>query len=55
MNLGVVVLAAGLGTRMRSARPKVLHEIAGRPLIGWVLSALADVDPTHTVVHLRNP
>ena len=50
MNLGVVVLAAGLGTRMRSARPKVLHEIAGRPLIGWVLSALADVDPTHTVV-----
>jgi len=34
----VVVLAAGEGTRMRSATPKVLHEIAGLPLIGHVLS-----------------
>ncbi|MGH9465292.1 MAG: NTP transferase domain-containing protein, partial [Thermoanaerobaculia bacterium] len=34
-----VVLAAGKGTRMRSARPKVLHEAAGRPLVSWVLTA----------------
>jgi bifunctional UDP-N-acetylglucosamine pyrophosphorylase/glucosamine-1-phosphate N-acetyltransferase len=34
-----VVLAAGKGTRMRSARPKVLHEVAGRPLLAWVLAA----------------
>ncbi|HSM51593.1 MAG TPA: NTP transferase domain-containing protein, partial [Thermoanaerobaculia bacterium] len=33
-----VVLAAGKGTRMRSARPKVLHEAGGRPLLGWVLA-----------------
>jgi bifunctional UDP-N-acetylglucosamine pyrophosphorylase/glucosamine-1-phosphate N-acetyltransferase len=37
-----VVLAAGEGTRMRSARPKVLHDVAGRSMLGHVLSALAD-------------
>jgi bifunctional UDP-N-acetylglucosamine pyrophosphorylase / glucosamine-1-phosphate N-acetyltransferase len=36
-----VVLAAGEGTRMRSSRPKVLHEIGGRSLIGHALSAVA--------------
>jgi bifunctional UDP-N-acetylglucosamine pyrophosphorylase/glucosamine-1-phosphate N-acetyltransferase len=35
-----VVLAAGEGTRMKSAKPKVLHEIAGRPMLGHVLAAL---------------
>ena len=34
-----VILAAGKGTRMKSARPKVLHEAGGRPLLGWVLAA----------------
>ncbi len=34
-----VILAAGQGTRMRSDRPKVLHEAAGRPLLAWVLDA----------------
>jgi bifunctional UDP-N-acetylglucosamine pyrophosphorylase/glucosamine-1-phosphate N-acetyltransferase len=34
-----VVLAAGKGTRLRSERPKVLHEVAGRPLLEWVLAA----------------
>lgn len=33
----VVILAAGLGTRMRSERAKVLHEVAGRPLIEWAV------------------
>jgi bifunctional UDP-N-acetylglucosamine pyrophosphorylase/glucosamine-1-phosphate N-acetyltransferase len=41
MKLGVVVLAAGKGTRMRSALPKVLHRLAGRPLLGHVLDAAA--------------
>src|SRR5262249_47372636 len=35
----IVVLAAGEGTRMVSARPKVLHPIANRPMIGYVLDA----------------
>ncbi len=34
-----VVLAAGKGTRMRSRRPKVLHSVAGRPILEWILAA----------------
>src|SRR3954464_9182011 len=37
-----VILAAGEGTRMKSARPKVLHEIAGRSMLGHVLSAVRE-------------
>src|SRR4051812_45924666 len=37
-----IVLAAGEGTRMKSARPKVLHEIAGRSMLGHVLSAVRE-------------
>jgi bifunctional UDP-N-acetylglucosamine pyrophosphorylase / glucosamine-1-phosphate N-acetyltransferase len=33
----VVILAAGLGTRMKSERAKVLHQVAGRPLIAWAV------------------
>jgi len=39
----VAVLAAGLGTRMRSTRPKVLHELAGRPLLDHVLDVALEV------------
>ncbi len=40
-----IVLAAGQGTRMRSFRPKVLHPLANRPLLGHVLAALDAVRP----------
>ena len=50
MILGAVVLAAGQGTRMKSALPKVLHPLAGRPMIGWVLGSLAGIEVAHTVV-----
>ncbi|MFJ7272196.1 bifunctional UDP-N-acetylglucosamine diphosphorylase/glucosamine-1-phosphate N-acetyltransferase GlmU [Streptomyces sp. NPDC099050] len=46
----VVVLAAGEGTRMKSATPKVLHEISGRSLVGHVVAASRELDPTHLVV-----
>ncbi|MBO0849915.1 MAG: bifunctional UDP-N-acetylglucosamine diphosphorylase/glucosamine-1-phosphate N-acetyltransferase GlmU [Pseudonocardia sp.] len=46
----VVVLAAGEGRRMRSARPKVLHEIAGRALLGHAVHAAAALAPEHLVV-----
>jgi bifunctional UDP-N-acetylglucosamine pyrophosphorylase/glucosamine-1-phosphate N-acetyltransferase len=45
-----LVLAAGEGTRMASARPKVLHEIAGLPMIGHVLAAVQPLDPAATIV-----
>lgn len=39
-SIAAVVLAAGKGTRMRSSVPKVLHPVAGRPMLDWVLGAL---------------
>ena len=41
----VVVLAAGAGTRMRSATAKVLHPVLGKPMLGHVLDAVAETDP----------
>lgn len=47
----IVVLAAGKGTRMKSSRPKVLHQVAGAPMIDYVLDAAAALSPrTITVV-----
>jgi bifunctional UDP-N-acetylglucosamine pyrophosphorylase/glucosamine-1-phosphate N-acetyltransferase len=45
-----IVLAAGEGTRMRSAIPKVLHPLAGRTLVEYAVRAAAGVDPKHLVV-----
>lgn len=42
--LSAVVLAAGHGTRMKSERPKPLHVLVGKPMVVWVLDALADCD-----------
>jgi bifunctional UDP-N-acetylglucosamine pyrophosphorylase/glucosamine-1-phosphate N-acetyltransferase len=47
-----LILAAGSGTRMNSARPKVLHEIAGRPMIAHLLAALEPLRPAASVVVL---
>ncbi|MFW6695561.1 bifunctional UDP-N-acetylglucosamine diphosphorylase/glucosamine-1-phosphate N-acetyltransferase GlmU [Streptomyces sp. MAR4 CNX-425] len=46
----VVVLAAGEGTRMKSATPKVLHRICGRSLVGHVVAAAGELAPEHLVV-----
>ena len=45
-----IVLAAGEGTRMRSARPKVLHTVAGQSLLGRVLAAVRAFGATSTAV-----
>ena len=50
MALNVVIMAAGKGTRMRSATPKVLHRLAGRPLLQHVLDRVAPLSPTRCVV-----
>lgn len=36
-----IILAAGKGTRMKSIHPKVLHQVAGKPMLGWVVDSLA--------------
>src|SRR6202521_154333 len=46
----VVVLAAGRGTRMKSALPKVVHRIAGVPMIEYVLESAARLSPRSTTV-----
>jgi bifunctional UDP-N-acetylglucosamine pyrophosphorylase/glucosamine-1-phosphate N-acetyltransferase len=48
--LNVAILAAGQGTRMRSALPKVLHQLAGRPLIAHVLASARALSPRAIVV-----
>ncbi len=54
LSLAVIVLAAGQGTRMKSARPKVLHSLAGRSLIGHVLATAAELTPGHVVAVVRH-
>ncbi|WP_406265542.1 bifunctional UDP-N-acetylglucosamine diphosphorylase/glucosamine-1-phosphate N-acetyltransferase GlmU [Actinacidiphila glaucinigra] len=46
----VIVLAAGEGTRMKSATPKVLHAISGRSLVGHVVAAARALEPEHLLV-----
>ncbi|MDE2302879.1 MAG: bifunctional UDP-N-acetylglucosamine diphosphorylase/glucosamine-1-phosphate N-acetyltransferase GlmU [Sphingomonadales bacterium] len=48
--LAIVVLAAGKGTRMKSALHKVLHPVAGRPMIAHLLAAAGELAPIRTVV-----
>jgi len=52
MRLAVVVLAAGQGTRMKSSLPKVLHPLAGWPMIKYVLATAQQLEAEHTVVVL---
>lgn len=48
--IALIVLAAGAGSRMRSALPKPLHPVAGLPMLRWVLAAGASVAPTAQIV-----
>jgi bifunctional UDP-N-acetylglucosamine pyrophosphorylase/glucosamine-1-phosphate N-acetyltransferase len=48
--IAAVILAAGKGTRMKSSRHKVLHPIAGRPMIEHLMASLAELRPERTVV-----
>lgn len=50
MNLAIVILAAGKGTRMDSDLAKVLHPLCGKPLVTWVLEAIQPLQPQRTVV-----
>ncbi len=48
--IAIIVLAAGKGTRMKSALPKVMHRVAGRSLLGHVLYAAKGLSPAESVV-----
>ncbi|WP_263263649.1 bifunctional UDP-N-acetylglucosamine diphosphorylase/glucosamine-1-phosphate N-acetyltransferase GlmU [Pseudomonas sp. RIT-PI-S] len=52
MSLDIVILAAGQGTRMRSALPKVLHPVAGRSMLGHVIHSARQLTPVgiHVVI-----
>ncbi|WP_420863056.1 bifunctional UDP-N-acetylglucosamine diphosphorylase/glucosamine-1-phosphate N-acetyltransferase GlmU [Algirhabdus cladophorae] len=50
MPIALVILAAGKGTRMNSELPKVLHEIAGAPMLVHAMKSGAALEPDHTIV-----
>jgi bifunctional UDP-N-acetylglucosamine pyrophosphorylase/glucosamine-1-phosphate N-acetyltransferase len=50
MPLSVVILAAGQGTRMMSSRPKVIHELAGKPLLLHVVASSRELEPDQVIV-----
>jgi len=54
MNISVVILAAGLGKRMKSVAPKVLHEVLGVPMLQHVLDAVSPLKAQKTIVVVGN-
>ena len=50
MKTSLIILAAGMGTRMNSEMPKVLHAIAGDPMLVHAMAAGAMLEPEHTIV-----
>lgn len=48
--LAIVILAAGKGTRMKSDLPKVMHKIAGRPMINWLIEVAEGMSPEKIIV-----
>lgn len=50
MARAAVILAAGMGTRMKSAKPKVMHDVAGRPILGHVIAAARGAGADRIVV-----
>jgi len=48
--IDTVILAAGMGTRMKSSKPKVLHELLGKPMVEYILEAVSDICQESPVV-----
>ncbi len=50
MPLSIIILAAGQGTRMKSSRPKVMHEVAGKPMLQHVVDTVSALVPDQIIV-----
>lgn len=48
--LAVIILAAGKGSRMKSDLPKVMHKVAGRPMINWIIERAETLNPERIIV-----
>ena len=48
--LAIIVLAAGMGTRMKSSLPKVMHPLAGRPMVSHLMDTISGLNPDRVVV-----
>src|SRR5499433_4413473 len=48
-DFAIAIMAAGKGTRLKSKRPKVLHEVGGKPLVGHVIGSAAEVVPPKNI------
>lgn len=48
--LAIIVLAAGMGTRMKSDLPKVMHPLAGRPMVSHLMDTISGLNPARVVV-----
>ncbi len=49
-NLAIIILAAGKGSRMKSDLPKVMHKIAGRTMLGWLIESCESLNPEKLIV-----
>ena len=49
-DLAIIILAAGKGTRMKSNMPKVMHQVAGRPMISWLIESAEQLNPEKIIV-----
>ena len=54
MKTAAIVLAAGAGTRMKSEKPKVAHEVLGKPLVNWVVDAAEEAGVSTIVAVVRH-
>ena len=54
MPLNAIVLAAGEGTRMKSAHPKVAHKLLDKPLVWWAVRAARDAGADRIIVVVGN-
>lgn len=54
MNLNVLILAGGLGTRMKSSLPKVMHSLCGKPMLEYIVDTSRMLEPSRIIILIGN-